>query len=290
MRQSAWYRAHGHPWPQTRCAVVNLGFSGNGKMDAAVGDFLVRVDALAYVIDCLPNMQAAEVTSKCGPLVLQLRRAQPTTPIVLVEDRRFTNDWILPSQRMHHTEKHRALRAIYDKLIADGVKNLFYIEGIISTATIRKVRPTRPCQRPWLHAASGGVRTGLAKSTWSQVTFIQAPLRSICNERYVPLSFCFSQHLAIVASDHDPHRYAGDRLRCGFAQNPISIRSPIERTSLPLCGSFMIAPVDKEKPTILGTPLDTTVGNRSSHRARNLTLRLNQLTTIRANKGTLLLR
>ncbi len=109
--------------------VVNLGFSGNGKMDAAVGDFLMRVDALAYVIDCLPNMQAAEVTSKCGPLVLQLRRAQPTTPIVLVEDRRFTNDWILPSQRMHHTEKHRALRAIYDKLIADGVKSLYYIEG-----------------------------------------------------------------------------------------------------------------------------------------------------------------
>jgi hypothetical protein len=30
--------------------VVNLGFSGNGRMDRAVGEFLVQVDASAYVI------------------------------------------------------------------------------------------------------------------------------------------------------------------------------------------------------------------------------------------------
>lgn len=42
--------------------VVNLGFSGNGRMDAAVGDFLTKIDAAVYVIDCLPNMQPADVT------------------------------------------------------------------------------------------------------------------------------------------------------------------------------------------------------------------------------------
>ena len=33
--------------------VLNLGFSGNGKMDAAVGSLLTEVDAVVYVIDCL---------------------------------------------------------------------------------------------------------------------------------------------------------------------------------------------------------------------------------------------
>ncbi len=109
--------------------VVNLGFSGNGRMDAAVGEYLVQIDAAAYVVDCLPNMNAEAVTEKCVPLVKQLRAAKPTTPIILVEDRRFTNDWILPAKRDFHTKNHAALRAAYDSLVAEGVKNLHYIPG-----------------------------------------------------------------------------------------------------------------------------------------------------------------
>ncbi len=109
--------------------VVNLGFSGNGKMDKAVGEFLVQVDAAAYVIDCLPNMQPAEVTEKCIPLVKQLRATKPTTPIVLVEDRRFSNDWITPAKHQFHTDNHAALKAAYDSLHKESVANLYYIVG-----------------------------------------------------------------------------------------------------------------------------------------------------------------
>ena len=65
--------------------VINLGFSGNGRMDAAVGDFLVTIGAAVFVIDCLPNMGPDQVREKCPPLVTQLRAARPETPIVLVE-------------------------------------------------------------------------------------------------------------------------------------------------------------------------------------------------------------
>ncbi|MDZ4288659.1 MAG: SGNH/GDSL hydrolase family protein [Prosthecobacter sp.] len=109
--------------------VVNLGFSGNGRMDQAVGDFLTQVDAAVYVIDCLPNMQPADVAAKCVPLVKQLRAAKPETPIVLVEDRRFTNNWITPGKYKFHTDNHAALRAAYDTLMKEGVKGLHYIEG-----------------------------------------------------------------------------------------------------------------------------------------------------------------
>ena len=109
--------------------VLNLGFSGNGKMDTAVGSLLTEIDAAAYVIDCLPNMGAAEVTAKCGPLVKQLREAHPTTPIVLVEDRRNTNSWILPDRDKYHDANHAALKAAYEQLVKEGVKGLFYIDG-----------------------------------------------------------------------------------------------------------------------------------------------------------------
>ena len=109
--------------------VLNLGFSGNGKMDPAVGSLLTEVDAAVYVIDCLPNMGAAEVAAKCVPLVKQLRDARPTTPIVLVEDRRNTNSWILPDRDKHHDANHAALKAAHERLVKEGVKDLYYIEG-----------------------------------------------------------------------------------------------------------------------------------------------------------------
>jgi len=109
--------------------VLNLGFSGNGRMDAAVGDLLIEVDAAVYVIDCLPNMQPADVRAKCGPLVKQLRAARPNTPIVLVEDRRFTNDWITPNKKKFHDDNHAALRAAYEQLKKEGVTKLSYIPG-----------------------------------------------------------------------------------------------------------------------------------------------------------------
>jgi hypothetical protein len=109
--------------------VVNLGFSGNGRMDAAVGELLVLIDAAVYVIDCLPNMDADSVREKCIPLVKQLRAARPDTPIVLVEDRRNTNAWILPARNEHHTANHAALRECYAQLEAEGVTGLFYIPG-----------------------------------------------------------------------------------------------------------------------------------------------------------------
>jgi hypothetical protein len=109
--------------------VINLGFSGNGRMDAAVGDFLTGIDAAVYVIDCLPNMGPKEVLEKCGPLVKQLRAKRPATPIVLVEDRRYTNSWIRPSSEKFHSENHAALKSVFDSLQREGVTNLHYIPG-----------------------------------------------------------------------------------------------------------------------------------------------------------------
>ncbi len=109
--------------------VVNLGFSGNGKMDASVGELLAKIDAAAFVIDCLPNMGPADVRQKCTPLVKMLRAARPETPIVLVEDRRNTNSWITPKRQQFHTDNHAALRESFEALKKDGIGKLYYIPG-----------------------------------------------------------------------------------------------------------------------------------------------------------------
>ena len=109
--------------------VINLGFSGNGKMEPEVVALLSEIDAAVYVIDCLPNMTGAEVAERAEPLVRQLRKARPDTPIVLVEDRSFTNSWIFKARRDRHAENRASLIRAFDLLVSSGVKSLHYIEG-----------------------------------------------------------------------------------------------------------------------------------------------------------------
>ena len=109
--------------------VINLGFSGNGRMEKEVGEYLAQLDPAVYVLDCLPNMSAQMVTERAVPLVKQLRAARPDTPIVLVEDRTYTNSWILASKNDRNVTSRIAFKKAYETLLKDGVKNLYYVEG-----------------------------------------------------------------------------------------------------------------------------------------------------------------
>ena len=109
--------------------VINLGFSGNGKMEAEVGSLLCELASAAYVIDCLPNMDGTQVSERAVPLVRQLREAHPETPIILVEDRTFTNAWIREARREHHAESRAQLKKAFRKLEEGGTPKLYYLEG-----------------------------------------------------------------------------------------------------------------------------------------------------------------
>ncbi|MAT16100.1 MAG: hypothetical protein CMJ46_12625 [Planctomyces sp.] len=109
--------------------VYNLGFSGNGRMDPEVTALIAELDPAVYIIDCLPNMQAAEVSERTGPLVRTLREAHPETPILLVEDRNYTDSFLVESKRQRNQTSQAALAAEYEKLIAEGVQNLYYLKG-----------------------------------------------------------------------------------------------------------------------------------------------------------------
>ncbi len=109
--------------------VVNLGFSGNGRMEPEVGALIAEIDAALYVIDCLPNMDGTTVAERAEPLVRQIREIRPDTPILLVEDRTFTNAWIFKSRRDRHEGNRASLIRAFDNLVSSGVNSLYYLEG-----------------------------------------------------------------------------------------------------------------------------------------------------------------
>ena len=95
--------------------VINLGFSGNGRMEPELARLLGELDPAVFVIDCLWNMTPEMVSERVEPFVRILREARPATPIILAEDSHFMD---------HPTGDGEILREIYRKLKAEGDKHL----------------------------------------------------------------------------------------------------------------------------------------------------------------------
>ena len=112
-----------------RRPTINLGFSGNGVMEPEVSDLLAEQDPCVFVIDCLPNMNETTVSKRTIPFVKKLRESHDNTPILLVEDRSFTNTLFFPSIKIHHRKSRTALKKVYAELTDSGVRNLFYLDG-----------------------------------------------------------------------------------------------------------------------------------------------------------------
>jgi len=109
--------------------VINLGFSGNGLMEEYFGEILGEIVASVYFIDCLPNMSrfsTQEITDRTLALVHKLRSIQPTTPIVLVEDRTpaYDNFKNIPT----NNNRRVGMKAAYDILVNETA-DLYYVEG-----------------------------------------------------------------------------------------------------------------------------------------------------------------
>ena len=93
---------------------INLGFSGSGKMEPELAPLFAEIDPALFVLECLPNMTKEMVSERIEPFVKVLREKHPDMPILLVENPLYKRD----------NPQNVALRAVYDRLRAAGVKNI----------------------------------------------------------------------------------------------------------------------------------------------------------------------
>ena len=111
------------------CPVVNLGFSGNGKMELPVADLIGELDPSVIAVDCLPNMNGKLVSERAVPFVKRLRKYHPEIPILLVEDRAMTNSVFYQRSKDFHQQNRASLEAAYQSLLGAGENNIFYLDG-----------------------------------------------------------------------------------------------------------------------------------------------------------------
>ena len=99
--------------------IINLGFSGSGKMEPIMAELVGELDPALFVLECLPNMTPDMVRERVAPFVHHLRHAHPATPILLVEN---------PIHPLHNTG-NEILHTVFEQLCAEGLERIYYLAG-----------------------------------------------------------------------------------------------------------------------------------------------------------------
>lgn len=130
------------------CEVVNLGFSGEGKMDFPMARALASIpDVDCYLLDPVPNCTEMMCDTLTYDFVNILRTLRPEVPIVMVEGP------IYPYARYNSyfgdylPKKNAAYRRNYERLKAENPDNLYYVtsenlDGVEDDGTVDGIHLT----------------------------------------------------------------------------------------------------------------------------------------------------
>ncbi|MDB2336246.1 SGNH/GDSL hydrolase family protein [Flavobacteriaceae bacterium] len=109
---------------------INFGFSGNGRMETPIIELISEIKASVYVIECLQNMNIKQVKERVLPLVKIIRKKQPSTPIIFVENMMYKTAFLDKTIETELIQENLALKNEYDKILKNGFQNIFYIEDM----------------------------------------------------------------------------------------------------------------------------------------------------------------
>lgn len=110
--------------------VINLGFSGNGRLEKEVVDLIVEKDAKIFILDCLPNLggEVQNVKPKTIYAVNAIRAKYPNTPIILVEQSHYIDGRLQSARSKGILDINNVSYNVYKELQVQGVKKLYYLK------------------------------------------------------------------------------------------------------------------------------------------------------------------
>lgn len=116
---------------ELNCEVVNLGFSGEGKMDFEMARALAKIpDVDCYLLDPVPNCTEMMCDTLTYDFVNILRTLRPEVPIVMVEGPIYPYARYDAHMGDYLPRKNVAYRRNFDRLVADNPDNLYYVDSL----------------------------------------------------------------------------------------------------------------------------------------------------------------
>ncbi len=111
------------------CELINLRFSGNGKLEPEVLDLINELEADLYILDCLPNLEPSrdDVYQLTLDAVHKLRSKHPKTAIILTEHLGYANSTTNKAQAEIVQKLNEGLRRVFEDLRCSGEQNIYLL-------------------------------------------------------------------------------------------------------------------------------------------------------------------
>lgn len=107
--------------------IINLGFSGNGRLDPEIAEALTEIDASCYVIDCLPNIDTIQMKEKYIRFLDIIHDKKPDVPIVMIESVLYAHMDFDQKIDSVVRQKNELLHKLFFELKNKGYKDLTYV-------------------------------------------------------------------------------------------------------------------------------------------------------------------
>lgn len=128
--------------------VMNLGFSGEGKMDRYIASALAQIpDVDLFLLDPVPNCTELMCDTLTYDFVKTLRTLRPDVPVVMLEGPLYPYYRYDAMFNSYLPAKNAAFRRNYDRLVAENPDNLYYVsseglDGIEDDGTVDGIHLT----------------------------------------------------------------------------------------------------------------------------------------------------
>ncbi|NKI27991.1 hypothetical protein HCG49_15625 [Arenibacter sp. 6A1] len=109
--------------------VVNLGFSGNGRLEPALVDLMTEIDASVYILDCLPNLSPDrdDTYSLAMEAVKKLKAIRPDVPVILTAHLGYANSFTNRNNSSKTKILNKELGRAFDSLKAAGFTKVYLL-------------------------------------------------------------------------------------------------------------------------------------------------------------------
>ncbi|GGK34150.1 hydrolase [Yeosuana aromativorans] len=114
--------------------VINLGFSGNGRFEKEIAEYIMTANPSVIILDCTPNSPADTIIKNLPKTIDYINSINDTVPIILVESimRDFAffkkDDKTVFGTMSSINEQNNALNEVYERRKMTR-KNIFYINS-----------------------------------------------------------------------------------------------------------------------------------------------------------------
>lgn len=128
----AWTNIVGRALPNP---IVNLGFSGNGRLEEPILELMKQEEAAVFILDCIPNLSiraelsSTQLAERITLAVKSIRQKHPHVPIVLAaHSSAHTPGFMNVHTQREYAESSSVAEATYHKLTKEeGLKNLHWV-------------------------------------------------------------------------------------------------------------------------------------------------------------------